>query len=66
MISGSVLESEVPRKSLENRSPGELGTALRSIFRMLRNAVPNSPATDSKASLGLIWLFIKIQEINAP
>ena len=27
----------------ETRSPGEVGTALRSIFKMLRNAVPNSP-----------------------
>ncbi len=27
----------------ENWSPGEFGTALRSIFKMLRNAMPNSP-----------------------
>ena len=27
----------------QNRSPGELGTALRSISKMLRIAVPNSP-----------------------
>ena len=26
-----------------NRSPGEFGTALRSISKMLRNAEPNSP-----------------------
>ena len=31
-----------PQLALES-DPGKLGTAARSIFKMLRNAVPNSP-----------------------
>ncbi len=50
----------------ENRSPGKLGIALCSISKMLRNVVPSSPETDSKASwepfsdlswLQCIWLW---------
>ncbi len=34
---------KMPPNWPENRSPGEFGTALRSILKMLHNAVPNSP-----------------------
>ena len=42
----------------QNRSPGEFGTALRNILKMLRNAVPNSPGNRFEGQLEAIFRFI--------
>jgi hypothetical protein len=41
-----------------NRFPGEFGIALRSILKMLRNAVPNSPDDRFYGQLGAALRFI--------
>ena len=38
----------------KNRSPGGFGTAVRSILKMLRNAVPNCPGARFQGQVGTI------------
>ena len=42
----------------KNLSPGEFGTALRSIFKMLRKAVSNSPGDRFQGQFKAIFRFI--------
>jgi hypothetical protein len=42
----------------KNRSPGEFGTAVRSILKMLRNAMPNSLGHRFQSHLGSIFRVV--------